>query len=129
MVRIDWALLCDHAFFDRHDQLCIISVVRSLHAPRLPLAVDHLTLVARLVDIELADEVDIAIGMVTPSGHHMARPGSGIVAIEMVREYVLATLRDVPLPEEGVYRFQIRLRGQPVVAVAIPVMTAEVESI
>ena len=41
----------------------------------------------------------------------------------MKGEYALATLREISLMEEGVHRFQIRLRGQPVVSVQIPVLT------
>src|SRR5262245_9333877 len=127
MARIDWAVLCDHAFLDQQGQLCMIGIVRSL-APAVRRA-SRLMLVARLTDIQQADELNIEIGIVTPSGLHTAKPGSGMVSIEMTREYVFATLRDVPLQEDGTYRFQIRLRGQPVVAVEIPVLTAEVEQV
>ena len=127
MARIDWAVVCDHAYLDRHDQLCMIGVVRSLQAPQLPLVAHRLMLVARLADIQPVDEVQFALGVVTPRGLHIARPGSDNLLIEMAGEYVLATLRDVRLCEEGVYRFQIQLRGQPVVAVQVPLMAAQVE--
>jgi len=51
--------------------------------------------------------------MVSPSGKHLARTGSEHVIVEMKGEYALATLREISLMEEGVHRFQIRLRGQP----------------
>jgi hypothetical protein len=113
MARIDWVLLCEPAFIDRQDRMSIFSIVRSLPAPRLPLAVDRLTLVAHLADIKPIDEFELSVGIVTPSGQHAATPGSGRVSIEMCGDYVLATLRDLLLIEEGVHRFQIRLRGQP----------------
>jgi len=122
MARIDWAVLCDSAFLDQHDRLCVIGIVRRITVPSLPLTFRQLTLVARLKDIQPVDEVSVAIGMVTPSGRHAARPDSGAVAIEMAGEYVLAALHDVPLLEEGAHRFQIQLRGQPVVSLEIPVM-------
>ena len=128
MARIEWALLCDHAFLDRDDRLSIISIIRSVPAARLPLAIDRLTLVARIVDIQPVDEVAVAVGMVTPSGCHAARLGSSQVLIEVCREYVLAVLRDVSLVEEGVHTFQIQLRGQPVVPVAVSVLAAQVRS-
>ena len=93
--------------------MSIFSIVRSLPAPRLPLAVDRLTLVAHLADIKPIDEFELSVGIVAPSGQHAARHGSGHVSIEMCGDYVLATLRDLLLIEEGVHRFQIRLRGQP----------------
>jgi len=63
------------------------------------------------------------MGMLTPSGLHLARNGSDSVTVEMAGEYAIATLREIRLFEEGVHHFQIRLRGQPVVAVQIPVWT------
>ena len=48
--------------------------------------------------------------------------GSADVSIEVKGEYIIATLRDIPLVEEGIYRFQIQLRGQPIQSVALPVL-------
>src|SRR5262245_17404457 len=123
MAKIDWAVVCDHAFLDRQDRLCLIGLAREIPAPSLPLMLHQVMLVARLADITPFDEVAISVGMVTPSGKHLARTGSEHVVVEMAGEYALATLRDIPLMEEGVHRFQIKLRGQPVVSVQIPVLT------
>src|SRR5262245_42912483 len=102
--------------------MCLIGIVRRLTVPSLPLTLRQVMLVARLKDIQPVDEVAIVVGMVTPSGGHIVRTGSTNVEIEMAGEYVLAALRDVQLIEEGTHRFQIMLRGQPVVSVAIQVM-------
>ena len=48
--------------------MSIFSIVRSLPAPRLPLAVDRLTLVVHLADIKPIDEFELSVGIVTPSG-------------------------------------------------------------
>lgn len=124
MARIDWALLCDLAFFDRQDRLCIVGIVRKLPTPRLPLAISQVMLVAHLADIRPIEEVEISVAVVTPSGTLTTPRSSDCVAVEMAHEYVLVTLRDLPLKEEGVYRFQVALKGQPVASVDIPVLTA-----
>jgi hypothetical protein len=123
MAKIDWAVICDAAFLDRQDRLCIIGIVRDLQARVLPLWLRQVTLVAHLTDILPLDEIDVAVGMVTPSGQHTGRPGAPNVTIEMARDYVLATMRDLALTEEGVHHFQVRLRGQPMVAIDVPVWT------
>ena len=123
MASIDWAVLCDHAFLDRQDRLCVIGIARTIPVPALPLTMHQLMLVARLTDIRPFDEVSISVGMVTPSGLRFARTGSQNVAIQVAHEYALATLREIPLMEEGVHRFQIRLRGQSVVCIDVPVFT------
>ena len=40
MARIDRALVCDHAFLDREDRLCVIGIVRGLSVAALP-GVNH----------------------------------------------------------------------------------------
>src|SRR5262245_48100783 len=124
MARIDWAVVCDSAFLDRQERLCVIGLVGKLTVPTLPFTVRQLMLVARLADIQPVDEIALVVTMVTPGGLHHPRAGSETVAIELVGEYVFASFRDVPVFEEGLYRFQIKLRGQSVVSVAIPVIAA-----
>jgi len=121
MARIDWAVVCESAFFDRDDRLCLIGISRTLSVATLPCTLRQATLVARLTDIAPVDEVAVVVGMVSPSGYHGARPGTGHVAINMAGEYVLASLRDIPLMEPGIHRFQVKLRGQPAVTVDVPV--------
>jgi hypothetical protein len=123
MARIEWAALCDLAFFDRQDRLCIIGMFRQLPVPSLPLALSQVMLVAKLTDIRPVEELSISIGVVAPSGRSPAPSRSDGIVIEMAREYVLATLRDVPIFEEGVYRFQIALGGQALVSVDLPALT------
>jgi len=55
---------------------------------------------------------------------HAGRIGSPSVRIEMAREYVLATFREVTVTEEGIHHFQVRLRGQPIVSLGLPVVAA-----
>ena len=56
VARIDWAVLCDLAFFDRQDRLSIIGVIRTRSAPTLPMTLHQAVLVARLADIQHVDE-------------------------------------------------------------------------
>jgi hypothetical protein len=124
MARIDWTVLCDHALFDREDRLSIIGVIRALSTPTLPITLHQAVLVARLADIQSVDEVAVSVGLVTPTGQRRARTGSESVTIELVREYAVAILRDIPLSEEGIHRFQVQLRGQPVVSLDVPVFSS-----
>jgi len=123
MAHIDWALLCDLAFFDKQDRLCIVGVIRQLPTPRLPLAVGHLMLVAQLSDVRPVEDVELSIAMVTPSGAAATPCGPDHVVVDIAHRYVLVTLRDVPLTEEGIYRFQLALNAQSVANVDIPVLT------
>ena len=122
MAKIDWTLLCDSAFFDKQDRLCIVGVTRKLPVPRMPVTVRELTLVARLTEIQTVDELAIVVGVVSPNGDHRALMGSPDVAIEVTGEYIIVTLRDMFLADEGLYRFQVQLRGQPIQSITLPVL-------
>lgn len=67
MARIDWAVLCDRAFFDRQDRLCIVGIVGTLAIPRLPLALSQMMLVAHLI-IQSVEEVAVSIAVLTRVG-------------------------------------------------------------
>jgi len=44
----------------------------------------------------------------------------------MAGQFVLVTLRNVPLSQEGIYRFEVGLTGQEPSVVTIPVLLASV---
>jgi hypothetical protein len=119
MARIDWALLCDIAFFDAHNRLSVIGVVDRLPVSELPVAIGRMMLVARLTDIETVEEVGLSVGIVAPNGSLIP---SGECAVKMVRDYILVTIHDWSIREEGVYRIRIGLSSQPPVFVKVAVL-------
>src|SRR5262245_3431359 len=122
MARIDWAVLCDLAFFDRQDRLCIVGITRKLPAPSLPLAISQMMLVARLTEIQPVEEIALSVAVVTPKGVLTTSNSRDCILVEMANQYVLVTLRDLPLHEEGIYRFRLALNGQAPVFVDVPVL-------
>ena len=49
VASIDWAFVCDLAYFDRHDRLCIVGITQKFVFPRLPVGLHQIMLVAHLV--------------------------------------------------------------------------------
>jgi Family of unknown function (DUF6941) len=125
MPRIDGAVICDRAFLDREDRLCLIGVIDRFTATSLPLAIKQAMLVARIVDVQPIDEVEVAIGIIPPGGLSTPRTSCSSLVIEMAGQYVLVTLRGLPLTEEGVYRFQILLNSRSVTSIDIPVQVVD----
>jgi hypothetical protein len=123
VATIEWAVVCELGFFDRHQRMCVIGVFQQFSTPTLPLALSQVMLVAKLTDLRVIDELDLALAVEPPGGLWIAPTTSDSAVVEMANGYVLATLRDIPLTEEGVYRFQIVIDGQPAVTVPIPVFT------
>ena len=109
---------------DQQDRLCVVGVTRKFPVPTLPIVLHQVMLVAHLADIQPVEEVGFAISVVTPCGTTARPTARESIVIEMAGEYVLVTLRDVPLAEEGRYRFEIALTGQAPVSVGVTVLAA-----
>ena len=123
MARIDWAVLCELAFLDQQDRLCVVGITTTLPVPRLPILVNQLMMVARLDELRAVEEIQVAAAVVSPSGVCRTPSADAGVSIEMAREYVLVTLRSIPIREEGVHSFRMLISGQPPLSVDIPVVT------
>jgi len=124
MATIDWALVCNAAFFDQQQRLCMIGIAQEFPVPQLPIVVRQVMMVARLRDVRLADEMVVTVAVITPSGLVNAPIAANSMIVELAGEFVIVTMRDVPLAEEGAYSFQLGLRGEPPVTVSIPVLAA-----
>lgn len=121
MVRIESAQLCEMAFFDDCDRLCLIGVMTRFPAPALPIAMRQLMIVARIVDVEAGESFGIGVSMATPGGVLLTPQHSDGFDVALSAEYILITLRDVPLSEEGVYRFDVSVGKESPVSVEVPV--------
>ena len=125
MPRIDWAVMCERAFLDREDRLCLIGVIDRFTARSLPLAVNQVMLVASMADVQPVGEIEVAVGIIPPCGRSTPRASCSSLVIEMAGQYVLITLRELPLSEEGVYCFQIMLNNRSLTSIDIPVQIVD----
>jgi hypothetical protein len=121
MARIDWLTARELAFFDRRDRLCLVGMTTRLPVPSVPLAINQLMLVARLTDLHMVEEFEVRVEVVRPNGMFSNPLDRRCISIETAGEYVLVTLRGVPIPEAGMYQFHVSLTGQDAVVVWIPV--------
>ena len=119
MARIEWVLLCERAFLDRHERLSLVGVATHFRVPSLPLEIGQIMMVARLIDGRPGDELAVGVAISTPRGGWV-QPREAGFEVEQAGEYLLVTLRDVPLVEAGMYRFAMAL-GEQEVVVDIPV--------
>jgi hypothetical protein len=119
---IEWARLCETAFLDRCDRLCLIGVITHFPVPSLPVAVTQFMIAAHVVDVPLDEEVDVGVSVTMQNGFAVTPDGPDGVHVEVAGEYVLITLRQMPLTAEGVYRFLVSVGADTEVALDIPVM-------
>ena len=108
MARIEWAQLCELAFIDKCDRLCMIGVTTRFPVPALPLLVRQLMVAARIVDVQPVDNFTVAVSVTTPNQRLVPVSGDGF-DVSIAGEYILITLRDVPLSEEGRYQFEVSI--------------------
>jgi hypothetical protein len=122
MARIDWVLVCDLAYFDRHARMCTVGITTQLVVPSLPIHLRQIMMVAHVIDPTPGEQVDVGVAVVTPAGMWAAPSSSDNLHIEVAAEYILVTLRDLQLSEEGVYRFQLHLDDDQPAVVNVPVL-------
>lgn len=122
MATIQWAQLCESAFLDNCGRLCLIGVTRRLPVPSLPLAVYQLMIAAHVVDVQFGDELNVEAWITTPRGVAAAPNHPDGLSVSVAAEYLLLTLRDVPLTEEGVYRISVALDGAAPITLEVPVL-------
>src|SRR5262245_44316895 len=107
MARIAWAELCEQAFLDGAGRLCLIGITQRLPIPSLPVTVYQLMISAHVVDVQVGDELSVEVWITTPRGVSAAPKHPNSLSVGVAAEYLLLTLRDVPLVEEGVYRMAV----------------------
>jgi hypothetical protein len=120
MARIDWAQLCELAFLDNCDRLCMIGITNRFPVPSLPVAVNQIMIAARVVDVRPGQEFDVGLSVATPSGLWTAPNDPDGYEVGIAGEYVLITLRNLPLHQEGIYRFEVSVDAGVPVALEIP---------
>jgi hypothetical protein len=122
MARIEWAQLCELAFLDNCDRLCLVGITTRLPVPSLPLAVNQLMIAVRVADVRHGEGIELGVSMQTPSGLSTAPDQPDGLQVTVAAEYVLITLRQVPLTEEGIYRFSVSLGSDETVVLDVPVL-------
>jgi hypothetical protein len=124
MARIEWIQLCETAFLDNCDRLCMVGVTNRFPVPTLPIAVHQLMIAARVVDVRPGEGIDVGVSIATPSGLCPSPDDPHCIEIANAGEYVLITLRQFPLAEEGMYHFAISLGSGDPATLDIPVLLA-----
>jgi hypothetical protein len=107
MATVDWAVICDLAYFDCFNRLCLIGLETSGEVRRLPAGNNRLALAIHLQDRDPHDDPDVAVFITSPDGERRVADDVRDFWVESRGEYVLILMPSMPLPEEGVYRFEV----------------------
>lgn len=123
MARLEWAMVCDHAYLDSMQRICMLGVMRQLPALGLPDTMTRLMLVAKVIDLRVRDQFEVSVAIVSPSGALLAADDdSDAMSIDLVQDYVIVTIRGMPITEPGSYTFRLQIGEQPTMDVELPVI-------
>lgn len=118
---VDWVVLCESVTRDDKGRLSLVGIASHLPVPSLPLVLVEHTIVARLGHIERRQALDVSFGMVTPGGCWVAPSDDDAATLEVAGEFVIITLRSLPLRSEGIHRFEVGLGNGSAASVDVPV--------
>jgi hypothetical protein len=96
MSRVEWAVLCDLAYFDAYRNLCLIGV-QTQPVPTLSVGTRRFAIAARIPG--LRERPAVAVALSTPGGADVTVCGS--VEVEAVGEFLVIALSAVPLGAGG----------------------------
>jgi hypothetical protein len=125
MARVDWAFLCDLAYFDAYRNLCVIGVQTQSPVPTLSLGTRRFAIVARVVG--LRPRPDVGVSVSTPDSGLNATTWCERVEVEAVGDILLVRLGGAPLVQEGIYRFEVAVNAREPVSIDIPVVVAALQ--
>jgi len=77
---------------------------------------------AQVVDLRPGETINLAVSITMPNGLSTTPETPDGIQVTIFPEYVLITLRQIPLMEEGLYRFTISLGAQEPVVITVPVL-------
>lgn len=118
MARVEWALLCDLAYFDAYKNLCVIGAQTQTPVATFSAGTHRLTIAARLAGLQ--PRPDVVVSMLVPDGGPCDSTWERM-DIESVGDYPLVRLAGVPMTEEGIYRFEVSLYERELTSIDIPV--------
>ncbi len=123
MAQLDWALLCDHAYFDSSDRLCMLGVMRQLRTTGLPETMTRLVIVAKVTKLRVIEQFDVSVAILSPSGFLLAADhDSDAMTIDLIQDFVIVTIRGMPITESGSYTFRLQIEEQPTWDIDLPVV-------
>jgi hypothetical protein len=107
MTTVDWAVMCDLAYFDGANRLCMFGIDTVGPVRTLSIGSHRLAIAIHLHDRDPRDSPDVALFVTRPNGEIRAADQVLDFCVESRGDYVLVEMPSMPLHEEGLYRFEL----------------------
>jgi len=110
---VDWALVCDLAYFDGADRLCMFGIDTAGSMAMRTVGSHRLSVALRLRDRHAGEVLDPSVFITSPRGDRLVADRVADVRVEARGDYLLVRLPNLLFTDEGIYRFELTLgRGQ-----------------
>jgi len=123
MATVDSVVICDLAYFDRFDRLCMFGVETAGSVARLPAGIHRLSIVVRVPSRDPYDDPDVALFLTLPDGEWRVAEELSEFWVESRGEYVLIHFPRVALQDEGFYRVEVTCGGSEVATCEVHVLS------
>ena len=120
MAKCDWAVLCDYAFLDAGRKTCLIGVFDRIFAPAVPTNHHQAALALKLVG-EPKEKVQLRVEIVRPTGEILRKIDAEAELGDAGTLEIQLGLPGLPLPDFGIYAFNIYMANELARTVGITV--------
>ncbi len=112
MATVQWAHLCDHAFYDEGGKPCLVGIFGHIHAPRVPAQHTHACLAFSVRGMR-GETIPIRINIVRPDkGELLDLPNRPVTMQHDEDHNFIIHLDNLTLPDFGPYEVNIFLYDQ-----------------
>jgi len=127
--KAEWAFLCQKASFNSDLTLNVTALFRRLVVDKLPVSIGEFLIVIALGPSQSStpEHINVSMAITNPAGQDYAPTDKKAVNIQVINEYLLVTLYEMPIITTGTYRFVFSFNGQRIVEVSLPVSVAPSE--
>ena len=106
---VDWALVCDLAYFDGADRLCMFGIDTAGSMAMRTVGSHRLSVVLRLRDRHAGEVLDPSVFITSPRGDRLVADRVADVRVEARGDYLLVGLPNLLFTDEGIYRLELTL--------------------
>ena len=106
MAEVEWAMMCDYAFQDSGRKSCLIGIFDRVYAAAVPTTLNRSSLALK-VSGEPKEKSRVKIEVVRPTGGVLTTLQVDVELGDNGVAEVQATIQGMPLPDLGVYGFNI----------------------
>lgn len=111
MARVDWAHLCDYAFFDENRKVCIIGVFDCINVVRVPTTHTRAVLAVEFKG-DPEEILESRVQVLRPDHGELLNTGGSIQLSSIGHAHLILGMDNLNLPDVGPYEIRLLVNGK-----------------